>query len=354
MVLEQLTLFPEDFLVSPLATQEREKERLMTVIYGLKCGESSKSADRLGLLLKMLEGSSAWHSQIGSLCWKTKDLPKKKRKRCSKASGKILKTWGTGRSQSLFQLARSGHRTKDSESSSLELWGTPNAADSTGSHGGGQSKSLRTDIYNSELSFWATPQARDYRSGDDPTGPRAARKIEQGWTQNLNDQVKLWPTPRANDPEKRGRINAEDPRNGLPGAVRMWPTPAAQDSKNATLPASQADRDTVPGAVIREGHTGQLNPNWVEALMCLPDGWTDIDSHAELPPTLAHPNDYVEYIRNHRQPALIGQPQHDWEPPRVSFGIKGRVSRLKMLGNGVVPIQILPIVAIIAMIELEA
>ena len=47
------------------------------------------------------------------------------------------------------------------------------------------------------------------------------------------------------------------------------------------------------------------------------------------------------------------QPQHNWEPPRVASGVKGRVPRLKMLGNGVVPLQILPIVAIIAMIESE-
>ncbi len=55
----------------------------------------------------------------------------------------------------------------------------------------------------------------------------------------------------------------------------MWPTPAAQDAKNSTLPPSQINRDTVPGAIMREGQTGQLNPEWVEALMNFPIGWTD-------------------------------------------------------------------------------
>lgn len=98
----------------------------------------------------------------------------------------------------------------------------------------------------------------------------------------------------------------------------MWPTPAAQDAKNATLPPSQIERDTVPGAVMRSlwptptaekgmngggmhrkmmeevvaaggmteveknqilytTHGGQLNPEWVEALMNFPIGWTDVE-----------------------------------------------------------------------------
>lgn len=375
MVLEQLTLFPEAFLANPSATQVREKGRRMTVISGQRCEESSMNADRLGLLLKMLEDSSVWRSQIGSLYWKAKDLPKKKRRRCSKASGKILKTWGIGRSQSLFQLARSERRTKDFASSSQGLWATPNAADAVDTTGGGQSRSLRDDVRMwptprandaekrgniaddprnglPSAVLWPTPQARDYRCGDDPEGPRATRKREQGWTPGLNDAVKLWPTPkgsiRGDCPSERERRTPD-----LQAAVKMWPTPAAQDAKNASLPPSQAERDTIPGAIMREGQTGQLNPDWVEALMCVPEGWTDVQRTVELPSTLDDPGEYVDYIRSYLQPALMGQPQHDWEPPRVASGVKGRVPRLKMLGNGVVPLQILPIVAIIAMIESE-
>lgn len=58
-------------------------------------------------------------------------------------------------------------------------------------------------------------------------------------------------------------------------AVKMWPTPAAQDGKNAMLPENQALRDTIPGAIIRQGQTGQLNPNWVEMLMGFPVGYTN-------------------------------------------------------------------------------
>jgi len=121
----------------------------------------------------------------------------------------------------------------------------------------------------------------------------------------------LWPTPRANDPEKRGNINGLDPRNGLPGAVKMHPKPGVQDFKNTIQ--SQIHRSAVPGEMwptptasqdwkpIRPlapseaagshgtmlvGAVGnsqpeyvgeQLNPNWVECLMGFPMGWTNID-----------------------------------------------------------------------------
>ena len=57
----------------------------------------------------------------------------------------------------------------------------------------------------------------------------------------------------------------------------LLPTPTAQDSKNSTLPPSQSDRDTVPGHLIREGHSGQLNPALVEWLMGYPAGWTELE-----------------------------------------------------------------------------
>lgn len=39
-----------------------------------------------------------------------------------------------------------------------------------------------------------------------------------------------------------------------------------------------------------------------------------------------------------RWPSGPGEPQHDWEPPRVARGVKNRVNRLKALGNGQVSI----------------
>jgi hypothetical protein len=100
----------------------------------------------------------------------------------------------------------------------------------------------------------------------------------------LADQViaaehKLWPTPRANDPEKRGDFDIHDPRNGLPAAVRRWPTPRTPTG------GGQMERKTSGGgirkledAVSKEEwyNTGKLNPTWVEWLMGFPPGWTDL------------------------------------------------------------------------------
>lgn len=47
-------------------------------------------------------------------------------------------------------------------------------------------------------------------------------------------------------------------------------------------------------------------------------------------------------LDRHRWPAGLGQPQYEWEPPRVAVGIKNRVPRLKALGNAVVPQQVYP------------
>ena len=47
------------------------------------------------------------------------------------------------------------------------------------------------------------------------------------------------------------------------------------------------------------------------------------------------PNSQQQGLPEHvRYPAALGQPQHDWEPPRVAQGIPDRVNRLKALGNG--------------------
>jgi hypothetical protein len=71
------------------------------------------------------------------------------------------------------------------------------------------------------------------------------------------------------------------------------------------------------------GHGGQLNPNWVCALMGYPQGWTDIDVDA------------VDTESRFPSAWLDGT----WEEgiPRVVSGAKNRVSRLKCLGNAVVP-----------------
>ena len=59
----------------------------------------------------------------------------------------------------------------------------------------------------------------------------------------------------------------------------------------------------------------------------------------------------TDFIINYPQPALMGQPQYDWEPPRVTTSVRNRVARLKALGNAVDPLQIFPIMYAIKQID---
>jgi hypothetical protein len=134
-------------------------------------------------------------------------------------------------------------------------------------------------------------------------------------TFQLRDAVKLWPTPKANDAEKRGNFDTTNPRNGLPAAVKAWPTPTSslgskggritprKSREGGTLieavsartwptPTASASKGSSPKSLTRKdgqdrsndrldhavmaSEGGQLNPTWVEWLMGWPLGWTDL------------------------------------------------------------------------------
>lgn len=105
----------------------------------------------------------------------------------------------------------------------------------------------------------------------------------------------------------------------------LWPTPTVDDADNSTLPPSQRERDNLPGALLKNGEAsgGQLNPDWVEALMGWPPSWTSLYPMSK--------EIFNRWLKTHQW--------EDWEPdiPRVVTGASDRVNRLKALGNGQVP-----------------
>jgi hypothetical protein len=141
---------------------------------------------------------------------------------------------------------------------------------------------LLTDATESGL--WPTPtlpnggrsvaHVTDWRS--DRTAYHNGKKVQV----DLAQAVKMWPTPRANDAEKRGDINPNDLRNGLPAAVLRFPTPTRSMHKGSSAGAmtrlSGASRlnDRLDYAV-EQGNikTGRLNPLWVAWLMGFPIEW---------------------------------------------------------------------------------
>ena len=78
--------------------------------------------------------------------------------------------------------------------------------------------------------------------------------MEQGWSQNLNDAVKLWPTPTASQDWKPIRPLAPSEANGSHGTMLVGAV-GHQEPQNVG---------------------GQLNPEWVEVLMNFPPGWTEV------------------------------------------------------------------------------
>jgi len=175
----------------------------MTVRSGRKCSELLGKPSLLGSLVRMLLESSRWNSTISFLTWKASATPR----------GRLL-----------FRLV-------------------PSMPDTDG-----------TEFGSSQDSLWSTPQARDFRSGDDPNGIRATRKREQGWSQNLNDQVKMWPTPRA----------CEAMETSLPPS-------RVNNHDKCTLSQSMHHPHFVSGETKANG---SLNPAWVEWLMGYPIGHT--------------------------------------------------------------------------------
>ena len=160
------------------------------------------------------------------------------------------------------------------------------------------------------------------------------------------DSRKLWPTPRAN---KIGGSTSEGYGLCLQEAVnwgrdtKLWRTPDAHCDRGPSLEERMKWKQenkmpvSINDQVQHEGkRKGQLNPDWVEALMGFPVGWTNLD---------------CEYPYLSPWPALMGQDQHTMEPPRTTTASKNRAKRLKALGNAVVPAQAYPLFRAIAWMD---
>lgn len=104
---------------------------------------------------------------------------------------------------------------------------------------------------------------------------------------DLNQAVKLWPTPTVNGNYNRKGLSATS-GDGLATAVRMWPTPQASDNRDrgnlssgAVRKRMAAGKQLMLSQLVSE-KSGALNPTWVEWLMGFPLGWTAL-SASETP-----------------------------------------------------------------------
>jgi len=158
------------------------------------------------------------------------------------------------------------------------LWGTPTGQDAKGSAWSTGANGERLLKLNGQVATWPTPQAHDVTKGD---AARVGRHGTLHGGRDLTDWVAKWPTPRAADAESTGmsaeRLANRAPDN-LPSAVKQWPTPAQRDYRFPNNPdgASRSSRPPTSGEQLPNATGGALSPDWVELLMGLPPGWTDI------------------------------------------------------------------------------
>lgn len=200
---------------------------------------------------------------------------------------------------------------------------------------------LERRMNESECLLWHTSDCSDRRS------PKSKQ-------QGVNNQVKAyWRTPQSHNGAQGPKskmfyekcLKTGQSAITLVDQVKNWPTPAARDSKgsNSAKHLSTGHHINQLANKVKLNKTeGQLNADWVELLMVLPIGWTDIDVA----------NEDIESWTG--WPAAINVEQYAYEPPRVIVGQKNRAKRLKALGNGCVPQQVYLVFAAIVEVENEA
>lgn len=198
---------------------------------------------------------------------------------------------------------------------------------------------LERHIKDKECSLWPTV-----------TNDTSDRKKQylQGGTPLTLAVKKNWPTPTVAD-TFTGNLKSTQQKPGSMHSVNLsqavnWPTPTQRDWRggcSANVRKDGRKRNSLD-FVVYEKQQGQLNADWVELLMGLPIGWTDINVAKED----------IESWQG--WPAAINVEQYAYEPPRVIVGQKNRAKRLKALGNGCVPQQVYLVFAAIMEVENEA
>ena len=203
-----------------LAQQEKEKETKTPDICGLTYGDTLNQLDLFGVSLKTSKDTSVLDSEKSLATWKAL----------------VIKQRGE-----YSQRVKLAHRTKESESTS---WATPRTTDSAGGARTLNEKGQRISV-------------------SDPTKTYGA---------NLSDQVRHWPTPSARD--HKGAVSVDRTHEKLKQGQRAhMGTLDAYSVYHETYGLPDQAKTNTRGKPV-----GHLNPEWVEQLMGVPTGWTELGS----------------------------------------------------------------------------
>jgi hypothetical protein len=330
----------------------------MTDISGQKYLPLLKQSDPLGQFSKMFMATSLWVSTKCFLIWKGQATPSGRLlfrlaplthptegiefgsspemwatpntmdhlpQRSEEALKKQATTTRKGRSKPANLREQVNPETVEAWKQAQEptMWATPSAADSMGSTGGNQNKSLRTDVkmwptptamndsfyvdnspnrhkrhsrgLASEVDYrnkmWPTPNARDWKDTVNSVPPSVGKT--RGYTLGMKvaevrqQEKKMWPTPRSctamSAENIHNRVNDKNPNLETVVARTMWPTPNASDNRDRGhkgMPSIQRRQEKgkqLNLSMVVSEVSGSLNPQWVEWLMGYPEGWTDLE-----------------------------------------------------------------------------
>jgi len=158
-------------------------------------------------------------------------------------------------------------------------------------------KKLALHTKGSECSSWPTAQTSDSNGAADPTRKAHRTQLRDVETGHL-PQGKNWATPQASDHIEGARTAKESNQkclgrdlnqmNGLQDQEKSntsgknhgsWPTPRVGGHEKAETSIKRGRGVSLTGAVAKDAtQTPKLNPSWVEQLMGLSTGWTDLGS----------------------------------------------------------------------------
>ena len=154
-----------------------------------------------------------------------------------------------------------GAKLKDAVETHEQNWRTPDCSDR-------RSQNSKQQGLSNQVKNWATPNTMDVLPARSPEKLAEAKK--KGGCKNLREEVVNWPTATTRDFRdgmNLQKVIRKDGKHRLDSIPRLM----------QVLTYGYPDQ-TNPNTNGK--NRGSLNPNWVEQLMGMPVGWTDLGSWA--------------------------------------------------------------------------
>ena len=283
-----------DILANRSARQVLEEGLKMTDISGQKYFQLFSKSDQIGLLSKMLVGTSLWGSTKCSLTWQTKPITQSR--------------------HFILELYPSTLPTEECDSG---LWATattmehlpPGISGSFKESQNGRrqiSSNLRDQVMQKDQEMWPTPATKGYGHASEGQVANLLKKVQEGkitmkeaeqmvslkTLKNHRTYKKLWPTPRASEimhqkltpklaarakdygnleeavattmwptttATERSGINPKTKKGGgLSKAAKMWPTPMASEGFKQTKKWREENQNSLTAWVFNPEKNPQM------------------------------------------------------------------------------------------------